>query len=446
MVLGRFSEQSFPLDTSIIAVGERQSPPKGGESTREWLVATHQRIKHLLPDGDRAALLTRDLVRPDGGAADVFEHFGLEEERLASLRSNWNGLAHTAQASGSSDADVPPPPPWPGMRDVLIPVTGGVEIHGRLGYAEENGTIRKADCLVILPGLLGDNNVLRTRDLALGLRAKGFHVLALEFRGLGQNHTARPDIAYTFGTVETADLLAVGRWLESQPHVRQTGLIGYCWGANHALIAGFQDNAPASHPSVTKSMARFIPRSPEHRHFTAGLIAFSPVLRFEVLMERLVRPWSRFKHPAYAGLQNSIKERMKRVGYPNPDGSLSRVIDEEFARSEVNYPGSVADAVQYLRLLPHKGKPDGDKLERIRVPALIVHAANDPLAPAQDVADLIARVKNPELAAIVLPGGGHIGFAPYASRYYFSLILNFFDPQVGAAAGRDARYAEAGTV
>ena len=96
-----------------------------------------------------------------------------------------------------------------------------------------------------------------------------------------------------------------------------------------------------------------------------------------------------------------------------------------------------------LRLLEHRGKPAGDKLESARMPVLLVHGANDPLAPSQDVADLMATVDNPRVAATILPSGGHVGFNAYAPEYYFSLIVSFFDPATGAAAParQTARYA-----
>jgi predicted alpha/beta-fold hydrolase len=84
--------------------------------------------------------------------------------------------------------------------------------------------------------------------------------------------------------------------------------------------------------------------------------------------------------------------------------------------------------------MPYKNLPAHDKLSSISTPLLIVHAADDMIAPAQDLADLLAPVHNPNVAAILLPSGGHIGFAPYASAWYYNLILNFFDPKLGPAA------------
>ena len=64
----------------------------------------------------------------------------------------------------------------------------------------------------------------------------------------------------------------------------------------------------------------------------------------------------------------------------------------------------------------------------------IVSSINDPFLSAQETADLMARTSNPKVAALILRGGGHIGFAPYNRSYFYSLITNFFDPKTGAAA------------
>ncbi len=68
------------------------------------------------------------------------------------------------------------------------------------------------------------------------------------------------------------------------------------------------------------------------------------------------------------------------------------------------------------------------------MPVLIVQAANDPFISSQNIARLTAETQNPQVATIVLPGGGHVGFAPYAKDYFYSLLLNFFSPQRGPAA------------
>lgn len=432
MALGYFSEQSFPMQPEdLLRIPPRQS---GEASPRRWLAAAHETLSPLLPKSRAAPLLTDRLVTSSGAPIDVFAHFGVNPARLASLRHNFDGLSQTAKAAGASRAPDAPIKPWDHFEDVWIPVADGVQLSARFGKARGMDDARKADCIVILPGLLGDNSILRTRDLAAALCANGFHALALEFRGHGETLRTRRDLFYNFGILESGDLLAVSRWLCDRPDVRSTGLVGFCWGANHALMAAWYDVRAEPHVSVTDKLAPYLQPAVPRRHYKAGVLALSPVLNFERLINDLDRPWGKFSHPVNSGLQRSIKTRMAFRGFKSPDGSLRRLIDEEFARSPVNYHGVAADAYRFVRLLPFQGEPDGKKLDDVRVPALIVHAANDPMSPAQDVALLASRVRNPLIAAMVLPSGGHVGFAAYARAYYYSLIMNFFDPVVGIAA------------
>jgi predicted alpha/beta-fold hydrolase len=389
---------------------------------------------HLLPKASASTLLTEDLLSLNGAPIDVLSHFHLDGKRLVSLRSNWTGVAHTAQATSASDEIDPNARPWPDSEQVWIPVAPGLEISGWFMAAREGGAQRNTDCIVVLPGLLGNNSVLRSRDLCMALRDRGFHALALELRGHGRTELRSPQVAYTFGTFETGDLLFVSRWLKRQSFVKRTGLIGFCWGANHAIMTAFFDGHRGPHTSLTAELRKHLPDPPDERHYDAGVMAFSPVLQFEELIDKLDTPISRFKDPVAAGLQKLIKARMTRKGYPSPSVSLRRLIQCEFDRAHPDYPEAVRDLITYLRLLPYKNLPDGGKLEEVQTPLLITHAANDPLSSAQHLADLAARVKNPRVAAMVLPGGGHIGFAPYAKNYYFSLVFNFFDPEHGAAA------------
>ncbi len=426
MAFGVFSEQSFPFDPASIV----RAPARAADrrSVRAWLEATHEALKGLLPADSTHALLTADLSDDRGRPIDVFERFGIDPARLGSLRSNWRGLAHTAQASGAGREGQAASEAWPGFDDIWVPGHDGLPLAGRFGASADNSGIRKADAIVILPGLLGDNRIMRTRDLAVGLRRWGFHVLALEPRGHGLTDQRTPQAAYTFSSLETLDLLAVSRWLCDQPHVRRTGLIGFCWGANHALCAAWYDGCRGEHSSIHPRLAAQLDPVPDDRHFEAGVMAFSPVLRFEDLLDKLDSPRSRIREPALAGLQATIRERMTRKGYPDPSGNLRNLIACELHRSRLANPEVERDAYRFVRMLPYRNQPDGDKLQAARVPVLIVHAANDPLAEAQAVADLFAKIRNPNVAGIVLPGGGHVGFAPFARDYHYSLIINFFDP------------------
>lgn len=406
---------------------------------RPWLAHAHRNLEHLLPPGP-PALLTDDMIAPGGGPADVFAHFGWRFEDMDRLAANFEGLLHTTHLAAVETFVERRPPPWEGFEDIWIPIGDGLELSGRMGWATDQGERLPRDCIVILPGLLGDNGVLRTRDLAIGLRSCGYHVLAVELRACGQTQARFPTCNVGWGIFETGDLLVLSQWLESQPGVRRTGLVGFCWGANIALLTAWADGRADEHLSITPQLAPFIDR-PAGRHYTAGVIAFSPALRFEELIEQLETERSAIREPALYAFQHIVSQRMMDQGYAPVTGSLRQLIVSELEGYHLGFPDPIIDGIRYLRLLPHRGKPDGDKLEDARVPVLIVHAANDPLNSAQHLADLIAQTANPNVAGLILPGGGHVGFAAYARSYYFSLILNFFDAARGPQAVESAQVA-----
>ena len=423
-----FTETSYPLDPNGVV---RIAPPPKGVTMREWLVHAHKDLQRLLPRRGRPTLLTDDLSDADGRPIDAPALLTIHPDRLETLWWNFGGLSYSARAISMRD-DTAPAPPWPGFRDLWVPIREDFNLSARLGMAvDEQGRTRDADCVVILPGLCGSNNVLRLRDLAHGLRDSGFHVLALEIRGLAQTDARYPHVEHTWGAHESMDLLIVADWLQRQPHIRRTGMVAFSWSSNIALMTAWADGRDANDPNVPPEIAKRLAKVPPGRRYEAGLIAMSPALGFEAMADRFDREHHYLIRPATAGLQATIRQRMVDKKYENPNGNLWRIITEHCGFS---YPGSADDCRRYLRLLPYRGLPAGDKLGAARVPVLIVHGANDPIVPVQTVADLMAAVDNPMVAAIVLPTGGHIGFAPFARDWYFSTILNFFDPVVGPAA------------
>ncbi|MFQ5429584.1 MAG: alpha/beta hydrolase family protein [Phycisphaerae bacterium] len=440
---GCFEEQSFPMrSTDFVRV--RFEPAARPMTPRQWLAQTHGALAHLLPRGRAAPLLTEDLVDGRGRPVDVFKHFKRDPEKLQKLVTNYWGLLWSSQAGGPPFDKTRAPGPWPGFTDVRIPLSPGFASYGRLGLAKDGSTVREADCIVVLSGLFGHNNIRRTQDLAVALLKAGHHVLAYENRGYGRTSLAYPDVPYNYGVLTMRDLMIVSDWLEAKPYIRRTGLIGFCWSANQVLLAAWYENCPEGHPSISERIARHLPPLPPRRRFTAGALAFSPTLAFEKIIDKLETPRKLTVDPALASVAIAVDSRAATQGYPPVHGSLRKLIDAEYARSVLNYPGSVTEGLRCLRFLPYKGKPDDRKLECARVPVVIVHSSNDPLAPAQEIADLIARVSNPNVAAIILYSGGHVGFAAYARSYYYSLILGFFDPVSGAAA--TARPADRRTV
>ncbi len=214
--------------------------------------------------------------------------------------------------------------------------------------------------------------------------------------------------------------------------------MGFCWGANVALITAWMDVVRDSDPSVGSHFTRFIPPRSDEPHFAAGVMAFAPALHFEVLIDQLDEPVSALSNAMIYGVQSTIELRNRRKDYGPPLHSLRWLIDQEFAHSQIGLsPEKHRQTFRFLRLLDYRGRPAGDKFESIRIPTLVVHSANDPFIPADYVAQFMAAVKNPNLAALILPAGGHVGLATYSRSYFYSLIMNFFDRDRGPAGRND---------
>jgi len=429
---GCYSERSFPMHAADYRPAPDLPPARSvNGDLGDWLEQMHGRFADLLPRRDgRRALLPRDL-KGRARTMDVYRHFGLVRSHLASIWYNNSGLAHSAQVTGRRRMIDRTPPAWPGFEDVWIPVNDHLRLAGRFGRATQGGKPRRADCIILLPGLLGDNSSRRTRDIAIALREHGLHVLALELRGYGQTEARYPDVPYTYGVFETGDILAVAEWLQDLPYVRDTGLIGFCWGANQALLAAWEDGRSDDDANVSPRLRPLLRPRNGRRHFRAGVLAFSPALEFERILDQLERPWPLLVDPVLNRIQAGVDSRARRKGFPPLHGSLRRLIEYEARRTPVYYPQIVRDGLDYLRLVPYAGREAPNKLEAVRVPVLIVHGANDPLGSTQTVADLIARTRNPLVAGLILPGGGHNGFPAYARSYFYNLLLHFFDARPG---------------
>ncbi|HWL94978.1 MAG TPA: alpha/beta fold hydrolase [Phycisphaerae bacterium] len=433
LLTGCFSERSFTYEPEDVVYVDypASDPPR---STREWTRRTHGELEYLLPYKDRkiGPLTTEELTDASGKPIDVFAHFRKYKSMLHTFFGNITGISHTAQVTGSSHCCVDPAPPWDGFEDIWVPVDDKIKLSGRIGWATRNGERLDTDCIVLLPGLLGDNMRTRAKDIGHLLLKSGFHVLSLEFRSHGQTFARYPENSYSFGVLDAGDLLEVSDWLQGQPQVRETGIIAFSWNANVSLLAAWENARAEDHPSVAPRLKPHLRKRDGKIRYKAGMLCISPVLDFERVVEALDRPWSMWENPVLNAVQGTIGWRSKLRGYDDVNGRLSRLIERELEDAEINYPGAFPDGYDYLRFLSYNGKVSGHKLEDAKVPVLILHAADDPLAYAQEVADFFGETKNPNVAGVILKGGGHDGFAAYCKEYFYSLMINFFDRETGA--------------
>lgn len=406
-----FSERPFPPRRGDVIDWPQSATPL---ATRPWLRVFHERARDLLPHPN-AALLTDDLAQPTGGVVDVNAHFELVHDELGSVLGNWTGIQQTAQCSGSPDAAADDL--WDGFQEVWVPVERNLTLNGKLGWAlAANGKRKQARCVVILPGFFGDHSVRRTRDMATALLDAGLHVLAVEIAGHGETEKKFPDVPYTFGYLEAKELLDVSQWVRTSfPEVTDTGLIGFSWGGNTALMSGYYASTLPDGNGRTPG-----------KEYAAGVLAFSPVPDYDHFLQNTDGTHSLTNDVVLSRLENVIRLRQQQKGYADQSGNFDALARAEFSRVAYLTPEFEADARAFLQLLPAPGEQG--RLAEYDRPFMIVQGANDPLRSAQDVATLVAPAGNPNVGTVILAGGGHVGFAAYARAYFYSIIVRFFDP------------------
>lgn len=400
---------------------------------RRWLRQTHDALAPLLPPG-RRALTTEELGALGRAPRRLYEHFRQDPAALTSPLRNARGLYYTSVAAAGDATDgagAAEPAPWGGFRSVWVPAAEGLRLFGRLGCQETD-----ADAILIAVGLFGDLDGHRYRDLSRALRARGHHVLALEMRGHGRTGAAHPGAPLTFGVLEAVDLLSAAAWVRGACPTRRVGLIGFSWGALDAVLAAWLDGDPGT-SDPRDPIGRRLPAPGARPAFDAGVLALSPVLDLVDLGERYERRAAFLSDPARYLIQKTIARYLERRGGPQ-DHRVWPLVRFELARSAfgLEYGDAARTLRRSLRHLRLTGAEGAAKLERVRVPLLIVHAADDPVAPAHPLGELAARVRNENVSTLLLPGSGHIGLAAQAPGYYEALIARFFDAAQGPTAAR----------
>lgn len=245
--------------------------------------------------------------------------------------------------------------------------------------------------LVALHGLEGSSDAHYMRGMAAKAWAGGFNVVRLNQRNCGgTEHLSRG--LYHSGL--TADPLFVLRELVERDGLRRIAMAGYSLGGNLAIkLAGeLGGDAP--------------------RELTA-VCAVSPVIELEACVRAIER---RPNYPYEWNFVRNLKGRMRRKARAFPkDYDISRLgriwriraFDEHFTAPHHGFAGA---SDYYHRASAMR------VIDRVRVPALIISAEDDPFVPPDVFRD--PRVTgNPHITTIVTPHGGHCGFVAEANGY-----------------------------
>jgi uncharacterized protein len=238
--------------------------------------------------------------------------------------------------------------------------------------------------VILLHGLEGSSDGHYIRGLADKAWQRGFNVVRLNQRNCGgTEHLSRG--LYHSGL--TADPLAVMEELADRDGLSRFAFAGYSLGGNLALkLAGELGDA--------------------HGGRLVAVAAVSPVMELGVCVEALERrenllyQWHFVRHL-------KARLRCKARAFPG-DWDLAplkrihtvRAFDEAYTAPHHGFAG--ADDYYYRASARRV-------IDRIRVPALILTAADDPFVPPDPFHDPVLAA-NPHLTTIVTTRGGHCGF------------------------------------
>jgi hypothetical protein len=259
---------------------------------------------------------------------------------------------------------------------------------------------REAPTVVLMHGLEGSTDSHYVRGTASKALAAGFNAVGLNMRNCGGTEHLTPTL-YHSGL--TGDIHRVLAGLSEQDGLSDIYLAGFSMSGNMVLkLAGeYGEDAP---PALK------------------GVAAVSPSIELQACAARIESPANWFYRQSF---MRSLRRRVrrKRALYPNlyDTRGLWRVrtvrqFDERFTAPA----GGYADASDYYERASSLAV-----IPRIGVPALVLHAEDDPIIPtAPFCSPSIAA--NPEVLLVLTSRGGHVGFVA--------------DP--ATSGGEDTRWAE----
>lgn len=242
--------------------------------------------------------------------------------------------------------------------------------------------------LILLHGLEGSSVAHYMRGCADKAFAAGFNVIRLNQRNCGGTEQLAAGL-YHSGL--THDAHTVLHEVADRDGIADVVIAGYSLGGNLALkLAGDYGDAP---PVQLR-----------------GVAAVSPVIE----LEACVRALERRSNAVYQwNFVRGLRARMRRKDQCFPGrfpmerlaaAATVRQFDAAFTAPHFGF----ASAEDYY----HRASAMR-VASRIRVPALVISAADDPFVPA-DLFQDPALTSNPRIKVLVTPHGGHCGFLEHA--------------------------------
>ena len=314
------------------------------------------------------------------------------------------------------------PPPSPASQeseDLRIPlrILGEPEwrLHARAWWILDGaGAKAKRPAVVIVHGIGGSTESAYVVRAAVALHRRGYHVVRLDLRGAG---ASVPDVPTLYHAGLSSDLDVVVRYLAADPCVHGVVIFGFSGGGSMALkLAGeLGDNAPAALRAVVSLSAP---------------LDYTKVSRW---MDSIARLPYRFH--VLRGLSNGARAFART----HPDRAHYRPEDVKRLSSFRHYDGNVICPMHGFRHVEeyYASASPGPWLEKITIPALVVHAEDDPMVPGRTVLPWLERASG-SVEGAISKHGGHIGFvagldeASWIHGWSTSEVLAFLDRTLDA--------------
>jgi len=242
--------------------------------------------------------------------------------------------------------------------------------------------------LIALHGLEGSSAAHYMRGIAAKAHGRGFNVVLLNQRNCGGTEALSHGLYHSGLTADAAHVIAELR----REGINRVVVAGYSLGGNLALkLAGDYGGAPP--PSLK------------------GVCAISPVIELAACVNALER---RANFVYQWNFVRGLKARMRRKAAAHPG---------RFSLERLPLVRTVRQFDEYFTA-PHFGFQDADDyyfrasamrvVDRIRIPALVITAEDDPFVPVEIFRDAQLR-RNPHINVVVTRHGGHCGFVSNAN-------------------------------
>lgn len=294
---------------------------------------------------------------------------GLRHRHVQSLLAGWPLRQHflRRRAAGLLDAS----------RDETVDCGDGVRLLGH--YSHQPAAAR--GLAILLHGWEGSAAASYTVSVGSRLYDAGFDVFRLNFRDHGETFALNRELFHSCRIDEVVGALAA---ITAAHPAARTFLIGHSLGGNFALRAAAR--APTAGIALTR------------------VVAICPVLKPHSTMRALEDGLWVYREYFLRRWRRSLMAKAACFPELYDFGDLRRfptltATTEFFATRYAGFPDIDAYLTGYAIT--------GDVLANLSVPSRLIAAADDPVIPIEDLADL---AMTPALSVDVFPRGGHCAF------------------------------------